>query len=78
MGDIWAVSFISANSIPDIEKDYIRLEGMLYVKADNIFEALDKAKIKLRTLGFESYEISHVRNIPREDDIHAASLGEGL
>jgi len=51
---------------------------MLYVKADNIFEALDKAKIKLRTLGFESYEISHVRNIPREDDIHAASLGEGL
>lgn len=55
-GYLWKVKYVVKNEFPDKEP-CIYGDGSLYVYAQDVFDALYKAKDKLKMFGFDNIEI---------------------
>lgn len=58
MGELWFVNFHAEMS--DLEKDVPALDGKLVVRGTDIFEALEKARNRIKEFGFDRMVINSV------------------
>ncbi len=66
MDEYWSVEFSATNN--DYECACPGLVGTLYVRAKDIFDALDKAKAKVKTFGFDNFVINRASNGKYEEE----------
>ena len=62
----WKISFWAANVSTDETEP--SLDGVLSILAKDLFDALDIAKHKIKTFGFNSYEIRAVKRMDMESE----------